>query len=121
MNIPIAFTIRATSNGTTIMHEMHADGGPTPNHEITMFYMDGDRLAATHFCDAGNRSRLDGTMSSDGTLEFSFVDVAGSVRGGYIKGMTFRIVDPDHHAIEALFITPDGQSVPLRGDLQREK
>ena len=86
MDIPINFTIRAASSGTAILHEGNTSGGGPPNHEITMFYLDGDRLLATHYCDAGNRSRLEGKMSPDGkTIEFSFLDVAGSTRGGYLK------------------------------------
>ncbi|HEV7798882.1 MAG TPA: hypothetical protein VGO73_12030, partial [Pyrinomonadaceae bacterium] len=66
MGIPINFTIRAASSGTAILHEGDTDGGRPPNHEITMFYVEEDRLLATHYCDAGNRSRWEGKMSPDG-------------------------------------------------------
>ena len=81
VGISINFTIRAASSGTAILHEGNTVGGRPPNHEITMFYLDGDHLLATHYCDAGNRSRFEGKMSPDGkTIEFSFIDVAGGTR-----------------------------------------
>ena len=81
MNIPINFTIRAASSGTAILHEGDTSGGGPPKHEITMFYVEADRLLATHYCDAGNRSRWEGKMTPDGkAIEFSFIDVTGSTR-----------------------------------------
>lgn len=122
MGIPINATIRLTSSGTAILHEATTDGGRPPNHEITMFYVDGDRLLATHYCDAGNRARFEGNMSPDGkTSEFTFLDVAGGTRGGLVKRMMFTMIDANKHVIELTFITPDGKPVELRGEFQRTK
>src|ERR1043165_2608637 len=66
MNIPINVTIRVASSGTAILHEANTEGGRPPSHEITMFYVDGDRLVATHYCDGGNRIRFAGKMSPAG-------------------------------------------------------
>jgi len=49
MNISIDVTIRVASSGTAILHEANTDGDGPPKHEITMFYLDGDRLLATHY------------------------------------------------------------------------
>jgi hypothetical protein len=85
-----------------------------------MFYLDGGRLLATHYCDAGNRARWEGKMSPDGkTVEFSFIDVAGGTQGGYLRGMAFTMIDANHHTIEATFIMPDGKPIALRGKFQR--
>ena len=120
MDISINFTIRAASSGTAILHEGNTDGGGPPNHEITMFYVDGDRLLATHYCDGGNRARLEGKMSPDGkTVEFSFLDVAGSTRGGLVKRMAFILNDANKHVIEVTFIMPDGKPIELRGEFHR--
>ncbi|MBD0371828.1 MAG: hypothetical protein ICV60_13390 [Pyrinomonadaceae bacterium] len=120
MSIPINITIRLTSSGTAILHEATTDGGRPPNHEITMFYVDGDRLLATHYCDAGNRARLEAKMSPDGkTIEFSFLDVAGSTRGGLVKRMAFTMIDANKHIIELTFIMPNGKPIELRGEFQR--
>ena len=122
MDISINFIIRAASSGTAILHEGNTGGEGPPKNEITMFYVDGDRLLATHYCDAGNRARLDGKMSPDGkTIEFSFIDVAGSTRGGLVKRMVFNMIDANKHVIELTFIMPNGKPIELRGEFERTK
>jgi hypothetical protein len=122
MGISINVTIRLTSSGTAILHEATTDGGRPPNHEITMFYVDGDRLLATHYCDGDNRARFEGKLSPDGkTTEFNFLDVAGSTRGGLVKRMVFTTIDANKHVVEFTFIKPDGKPIDLRGEFERTK
>jgi hypothetical protein len=122
MGISINVTIRLTSSGTAILHEATTDGGKPPNHEITMFYVEGDRLLATHYCDGGNRARLEGKMSADEKMsEFNFLDVTGSTRGGLVKRMVFTVVDENKHVVEFTFIKPDGKPIELRGEFERVK
>ena len=122
MGMSINVTIRLASSGTAILHEATGDGKRPPNHEITMFYVDGDRLLATHFCDGGNRVRWEGKMSPDGKrIEFSFLDVAGGTRGGLAKDIVFTMIDADKHAIILNFIMPDGKAVDVGGEFQRTR
>jgi hypothetical protein len=122
MNIPINFTIRAVSSGTAILHEGDTNAAGPPKHEITMFYVESDRLLAIHYCDAGNRARWEGKMLPDGkTIEFSFLEVAGSTRGGYLKDMALTLTDADHHIVAFTFVMPDGKPIQLRGEFQRTK
>jgi len=120
MGIPINVTIRPASSGTAILHEATTGGGRPPDHEITMFYVEGERLLATHYCDGGNRARLEGKMSPDGmTSEFNLLDVAGGTQGGLVKRMAFTTVDANKHVIEVTFVMPGGKPVELRGEFQR--
>jgi hypothetical protein len=122
MGISINVTIRLASSGTAILHEANTEGGRPPNHEITMFYVEGDRLLATHYCDGGNRARFEGKMSPDGKAsEFNFLDVAGSTRGGLLKHMVFTTIDANKHVVEFTFIRPDGKPMELRGEFERTK
>ena len=122
MDIPIDFTIRAVSSGTAILHEGNTSKEGPPKNEITMFYRDGDRLLATHYCDAGNRTHMEGKLSADEkTIELNFLEVIGSTRGGYLKDMVITMIDADHHRVAITFIMPDGKPIPLRGEFQRTK
>jgi hypothetical protein len=122
MGISINVTIRLASSGTAILHEATTDGGRPPNHEITMFYVDGDRLLATHYCDAGNQARFGGKMSPDEKMsEFNLLDVAGSTKGGLVKRMAFTIIDDNKHVVDFTFIRPDGKPMELRGEFVRTK
>jgi len=122
MGISINITIRRASSGTAILHEATTDGGRPPNHEITMFYVEGDRLLATHYCDSGNRARFEGKMSPDGkTSDFNFLDVTGGTQGGLVKRMAFTIIDENKHVVEFTFIKPDGKPIELRGEFERTK
>ena len=121
MGKSIHITMRVASSGSAILHEATA-GSPPPDHEITMFYVEGDRLLATHYCDGRNRARLEGKMSPDEkTIEFSFLDVAGGTQGGLVKRMGFTMIDANKHVIELTFIMPNGKPVELRGEFERTK
>ena len=87
-----------------------------------MFYIEGDRLLATHYCDGNNRARFEGKLSPDGkTSEFTFLDVTGSTKGGLVKHMVITVIDANKHVVEFTFIKPDGKPIELRGEFERTK
>ena len=121
MGKSINLTIRLVSSGNAILHEATSDS-PPPNQEITTFYVDGDRLLATHYCDGGNRVRWEGKMSPDGkTIEFTFLDVAGGTQAGFVKRTAFTIIDANKHAVELTFIMPNGKALEGRGEFERTR
>ena len=115
-------TIRVTSSGTTLLHEATAEGGGVPDHEITTFYVEGDRLLATHYCDGGNRSHMEGKLLPNGNgVEFNLLDVSGGTQRGYIKRLVFTMIDANRHGIAGTFVMPDGKPLQLGGEFQRTK
>ncbi len=116
---PLHVTLRVTSMGNAVMHEMKGSG---PDDPITMLYLDGDRLFLTHYCDAGNRPRMAGTISSDGkTIRFNFVDVTGSTQQGHMQSAVFNLIDADHHTETWNFAMADGKSMGGLLELKRVK
>ena len=116
---PMQATLRVTSMGNAIEHEMKGDG---PDDPITMFYLDGDRLLLTHYCDAGNRPRMAGKLSPDGkTLEFDLVDVGNysSTQGGHMQHAVFNIIDANHHTEEWTFFLEGKPAMIAHLDLKR--
>jgi len=88
-----------------------------------MIYVDGDRLLLTHFCDSGNRPRMQGKLSPDGnTVTFDFLDVSGNAEKFLMHDVMFTMVDADHH-IEAFAYSLNGKP-PIHApgmQLQRTK
>jgi hypothetical protein len=119
-NKPMQLSLRATSMGNALMHEM--TGAGRPDDPITMLYVDGDRLLLTHYCDAGNRPRMVGKMSPDGkTVEFDFLDVAGPLQYGHMQHAVFTIIDADHHTEDWTYLQPGDKPIVAHVDLQRVK
>jgi hypothetical protein len=113
-------SLRTTSMGHTLMHEMTGPG--RPDDPITMMVVDGDRLLLTHYCDADNRPRMVGKMSSDGkTVEFTFLDVTGNLQYGHMQHAVFTVIDDNHHTEDWTYMEPGDTPVHAHFDLQRTK
>jgi len=123
---PTQVTMRVTSRGNALVHEMSEAGSPDDpakyDHPVTMFYLDGDRLLLTHFCDAGNRPRMAARKSADSkAVEFDLLDVAGSTKHGHMEHAVFNVIDADHHTEDWTFIMPGDKAIRAHLDLQRIK
>jgi hypothetical protein len=123
---PMQLSLHVTSRGNALVHEMREAGKPDdPNHydhPLTMLYLDSDRLLLTHYCDAGNRPRMVARTSPDGkTVEFDFIDVAGSTEYGHMHHAVFTFVDANHHLEDWTYMTPGDKPVRAHFDLQRAK
>jgi hypothetical protein len=114
-------SLRTTSMGHTLMHEVTGTG--RPDDPITMFVVDGGRLLLTHYCDADNRPRMVGKMSPDGkTVECDFLDVTGNLQYGHMQHAVFTIIDANHHTEDWTFMGGGAEStVRAHFELQRTK
>jgi hypothetical protein len=117
-------TLRVTSRGNAIVHEMKEAGTPDDpakyDHPVTMLYLDSDRLFLTHYCDAGNRPRMVARTSPDGkTVEFDFVDVAGGTQYGHMHHAVFTIIDANHHIEDWTYMMPGDKPMHAHMDLKR--
>ena len=125
-NAPVHVSMRITSRGNSLVHEMQAAGTPEDptkyDHPVTMFYLENDRLVLTHYCDAGNRPRMAAKTSTDGkTVEFEFLDVAGDLEYGHMQHSVFTVVDANHHTEDWTFLMPGDKLMHAHMDLTRSK
>jgi len=128
MSAPVRVTMRVTSGGDALLHEMvpqgrAADPSNGDDDPLTMMYIEGDRLMLTHYCDSGkNRPRMVGTLSADGkSVEFDFLDVSGGTKYGHMHHAVFTIVDADHHIEDWTYMSPEDKADRADIDLVRAK
>ena len=120
MGMSINLTMRVTSSGNAILHEAISSRSDDP---ITMFYVEGDRLLATHYCDSGNRPRMEGKMSPDGKkIEFTLVDIAGTTHKGYMGNIVFNFIDASRHSEAGAWTFPGNKPpIPIHIEYTRTK
>lgn len=121
---PLYVTLRVISTGNALVHEMTGSQTPNqdPEHPITMFYLEGDRLLLTHYCDAGNRPRMVANALPDGkTINFDFLDVANLLpsQAGHMQHAVFNLIDVNHHTEKWDFAMKDGKQMNAVLDLKR--
>lgn len=120
MGMTVQETIRVTSRGNAILHEMTSSA--MPDNPITMIYVDGDRLLLTHYCDSGNRPRMEGKISPDGnTVEFKLVDITGNTEKGFMNRLAFTLIDANHHNGESTWMLPGNKPMSVQAVFQRTK
>lgn len=127
-DLPGQISMRVTSRGNALVHEMYAVGVPDDptryDHPVTMFYLDkdSDRLTLVHYCDAGNRPRMVARTSPDGKkVEFDLVDISGGTQKGHMHHAVFTIIDADHHTEDWTYMMPGDKPVLAHFDLTRIK
>jgi hypothetical protein len=117
-------SLRVTSRGNALVHEMKKPGtpdDPSKDDPITMLYLDEGRLLLTHYCDAGNRPRMAAKASTDGrTIEFDFLDLAGGTEHGHMHHAVFTLIDDNHHVEDWTYMAGD-QPIHARFELERTK
>lgn len=123
---PIHVSLRVTSRGNLLVHEMQEAGTSLDStkydHPVTMLYLNGDQLNLVHYCDAGNRPHMVARKSADGkTVEFDFADLSGGDGYGHMNHSVFTIVDTDHHIEDWVYMMPGDKPVHAHFELHRTK
>ncbi len=117
-------TLRVTSRGNALVHEMQEAGKPLDptkyDHPVTMIYLDSDRLTLVHYCDAGNRPRMTAKASPDGKkVEFEFQDLSGGNQFGHMYHAVFTTIDSNHHTEDWTYMLPGDKPMHAHMDLKR--
>jgi hypothetical protein len=125
-NANLEITLRVTSRGNALVHEMQEPGTPLDptkyDHPVTMLYLDGDKLNLIHYCDAGNRPHMVARPSADGKkVEFDFADLSGGNQYGHMYQAVFTIIDADHHTEDWTYMMPGDKPMQAHADLVRVK
>ncbi len=115
-------SLRVTSRGHVLVHELQEAGTPLDatkyDHPVTMLYVDGEQLTLIHYCDAGNRPRMTGTMEPDGKkVEFELKDISGNPEY-HMHHSVFTIIDANHHTEDWTFMMKD-KPIHAHMDLHR--
>lgn len=123
-NAAVQVTMRVTSRGNALVHEMQEAGTPLDatkyDHPVTMLYVDSDRLTLIHYCDAGNRPRMVGKLSPDGKkVEFDFVDLSGGNAYGHMYHAVFTFIDATHHREDWTYMMPGDKPMHAHMDLTK--
>jgi hypothetical protein len=125
-NANLHVTMRVTSRGHAIVHELQEAGTPLDptkyDHPVTMLYVDNDRLNLVHYCDAGNRPHMIARQSPEGkTVEFDFADMSGGNQYGHMHHAVFTFIDANHHIEDWTYMMPGDKPMHAHFDLQRTR
>lgn len=90
-------TIRLVSNGTALEETFQ---NTKDNQMVTLYSPDGDRVAVTHYCSAGNQPRMETkTMTGDQKeFDFTFSGITNleTPASGHMHHLVIKIADNDH-------------------------
>jgi len=90
-------TIRLVSNGSALEEIFQSF---EDDQMVTLYTADGDRLALTHYCAAGNQPRME-TLAIAGDpkeFDFSFTGITNLMNpnSGHMHHLVIQIADQDH-------------------------
>jgi hypothetical protein len=94
-------TIRLVSNGTALEETFQ---NSEDNQMVTLYYPDGNRLAMTHYCSAGNQPRMETAATTEDQKEFDFsfqgITNLPSPDSGHMHHLVIKIADNNHFSEE---------------------
>jgi len=95
------FTYRVISRGNSVIETIYPG---TDNEMITVYYLDGNELVATHYCSHGNQPRfkLNNKASTPSRLVFDFAGGTNldPAKDMHLHAMCFALTDKDHMTVD---------------------
>jgi len=91
--------IELTSGGSALMEKFHMVDDGKPVEMITLYYLDGDQIKLTHYCEAKNQPTMAGTYDpATKTIKFDFVSATNlkSPNDGHMHHAVYTFIDSDH-------------------------
>jgi len=90
-------TIRLVSNGTALEEIFQSK---EDDQMVTLYTADGNRLAMTHYCAAGNQPRMETPAITGDQKDFDFsltgITNLTSPNSGHMRRLLIQIADQDH-------------------------
>lgn len=108
------------SNGNVLLEKANVTG---VGEMLTTYYVDGDKIGATHYCAMGNQPRLQASgVGPDGQIVFQFLGAA-NLRAGesHIHGVSIRVQDADHFSDEWVAFENGKAKMHIAGQYARVK
>jgi hypothetical protein len=91
---PCTVTYRVTSGGSAVAETM-----TMPNHAemLTVYHLEGGKLAMTHYCMLGNQPHMTSAGSAKaGTITLSCADAKACADAKHMHALTVTVADADH-------------------------
>ncbi len=91
--------IELTSGGSALMEKFHMVDDGKPVEMITLYYLDGDQIKLTHYCEAKNQPTMAGTYDpATKTIKFDFVSATNlkNPNDGHMHHAVYTFIDGDH-------------------------
>jgi hypothetical protein len=94
----IQLTYEVVSNGHVVVEHMKSDA--LKENMVTTYYLEGDKLALTHYCGLGNQphmvARKIDLASGDIVFGFAGATNLASEQDKHMHAVTIHLLDPDH-------------------------
>ena len=91
--------VELTGGGTSVVETFRMVNEGKPVQMTTVYYLDGDQVKLTHYCEAGNQPTMRGSYAPETkTLTFTFVSATNmkTPNDGHMDHAVYTFVDNDH-------------------------
>jgi hypothetical protein len=100
----VSATFQLVSGGTALLEHLTMPG---EQEMITVYYVDGNRLLLTHYCEAGNQPRMEASAfdSNSEAIDFRFLDATNlpNPDAGHMHNVQIKFHGPNEVAADWTF------------------